>query len=636
MKSPKFSVLVLGLIVIYFILYRYVDIGKFDNKIYDLSLSAVKKIDDKKYDSSVVIVDIDEKSLKYVGQWPWSRLLLSKMLSNIINAYPSNIGLDILFPEKDKTSIVEIKRFFKRFFSKNIQIKGIGNNLTDNDKIFANILKVGSVTLPVYMTNEVKDHCYLPQKNRSELQIEADITPYKTDYMLCNIDILQRAASDVGFINIESDSDGILRRAPMFIGYKNGYVPSFVLANLMNLDTLKVDANKTVSILGHTFKTDEKSNILLNYQEGMNHKVISAVDVLSKNFKNSFFRGKFVLIGASAIGLHDHYTLSNSKVVPGVYAQASLMDEILHDKTIYQPQKLKYASFAISFLLSLLMLFLSYKKCYIKVFLLFLVSLCIYVLISVFLLDRGVYDSLGYFVLPHFILFFIVNIGSLIWYYQERRYFLQELSKAHSDTIDSMSLVAETRDSDTGAHIFRTKEYMRFLSDYLYKHNIYKEELSGNFRELVYRAAPLHDIGKVGIPDNILKKPGSLTDEEYEIMKTHSIIGKQIIENAMKNNKDNRFLQIAYNIAYYHHEKWDGSGYPCGLKKDEIPLEARMMALVDVYDALISRRYYKSSFSYDESDDIIIKGSGTHFDPILVAAFVETRYKFRQIAEKIK
>ncbi len=199
-----------------------------------------------------------------------------------------------------------------------------------------------------------------------------------------------------------------------------------------------------------------------------------------------------------------------------------------------------------------------------------------------------------------------------------------------------MALVVESRDTETGAHIKRTKEYISFLGEYLYKNDIYKKILTRKFRFLVNIASPLHDIGKVAIPDSILKKKGRLTKEEFDIMKNHASIGKDIIKNALKENKDNEFLQMALNIAYYHHEKWDGTGYPSGLKGNRIPLEARMMALADVYDALISKRVYKESVSFEESEKIIIEGSGTHFDPILVGVFIEIKDKFKDIAMRIK
>jgi adenylate cyclase len=211
-----------------------------------------------------------------------------------------------------------------------------------------------------------------------------------------------------------------------------------------------------------------------------------------------------------------------------------------------------------------------------------------------------------------------------------------DLTHAHSSAIDSMALVVESRDTETGAHILRTKEYIACLGEYLYEHDIYKSILTKEFRELVYRASPLHDIGKVAIPDNILKKPAKLTTEEFIIMKDHASIGKEIIQNALKGNEENVFLKRALNIAYSHHEKWDGSGYPQGLKGIEIPLEARLMALADVYDALISRRVYKESIPFEQSEQIIIEGSGNHFDPVLVAAFIELKDKFRDIADRIR
>jgi response regulator RpfG family c-di-GMP phosphodiesterase len=143
----------------------------------------------------------------------------------------------------------------------------------------------------------------------------------------------------------------------------------------------------------------------------------------------------------------------------------------------------------------------------------------------------------------------------------------------------------------------------------------------------------MHDIGKVGIADSILKKEGKLTPLEYEVMKTHPDLGKHIINNAISSYHLNDFFLMARNIAYYHHEKWDGSGYPEGLKGEEIPLEARFMALADVYDALVSKRVYKEAFSYERSVKIIFEGRTKHFDPILVDAFMEIKDEFQKIAD---
>ncbi|MDA7848310.1 HD domain-containing protein, partial [Sulfurospirillum sp.] len=267
--------------------------------------------------------------------------------------------------------------------------------------------------------------------------------------------------------------------------------------------------------------------------------------------------------------------------------------------------------------------------------LVFVLSSLLYSAFSIFMLKNNMYISLAYFLIPLVIGFFIINIMLVIYNYREEKRLFSEISKAHSSTIESMALVVESRDTETGAHIQRTKEYIRYMAEYLYKNGIYKDILTKEFRVLIYKASPLHDIGKVAIPDNILKKPGKLTNDEFDLMKEHPRIGKEVLENALKEHKDNKFLKIALRIAYSHHEKWDGSGYPNGLKGDEIPLEARLMALADVYDALISKRVYKKAFSFEDSEQIIIDGSGTHFDPTLVKAFIQTKDKFKEIAINI-
>jgi putative two-component system response regulator len=182
--------------------------------------------------------------------------------------------------------------------------------------------------------------------------------------------------------------------------------------------------------------------------------------------------------------------------------------------------------------------------------------------------------------------------------------------------------LAETRDNETGNHIIRTKEYVRVLAEHLQRHPRFRHELTAENITQLYKSAPLHDIGKVGIPDSILLKAGALTDDEFTIMKTHAALGKKAIEDAMGAMTGcEAFLRYAAEIAYGHHERWDGSGYPQGLAGDDIPISARLMALADVYDALISKRCYKPAFSHEKAASLIRKGCGGHFDPDVVDAF---------------
>ena len=211
---------------------------------------------------------------------------------------------------------------------------------------------------------------------------------------------------------------------------------------------------------------------------------------------------------------------------------------------------------------------------------------------------------------------------------------------AENDLIQQVSIralahLAEIRDPETGNHILRTQGYVRLLASALADHPRFADTLTPGYIDLLSRSAPLYDIGKVGIPDHILLKPGKLTPEEFEIMKTHTTLGRDAIEHAeIQLGMPVEFLSTAKEIALSHQEKWDGSGYPQGLAGEAIPLSARLMAVADVYDALISRRVYKNSVPHEQAVAIIQEGRGVHFDPDITDAFVELQESFRAIAAR--
>jgi putative two-component system response regulator len=213
----------------------------------------------------------------------------------------------------------------------------------------------------------------------------------------------------------------------------------------------------------------------------------------------------------------------------------------------------------------------------------------------------------------------------------------RKLAKMQDAIIMAMASLAETRDNETGNHIRRTQNYVAALARTLKNHPRFSRELSDENIELLYKSAPLHDIGKVGIPDNILLKPGKLTSDEFEIMKLHTNYGRETILSVEKYlGESNEFLRFAREITYSHQEKWDGSGYPENLVGDAIPISARLMAVADVYDALISKRVYKEAFSHHESLSIMRKGRGTHFDPDILDAFMQISDQFQDIASRYK
>jgi putative two-component system response regulator len=218
---------------------------------------------------------------------------------------------------------------------------------------------------------------------------------------------------------------------------------------------------------------------------------------------------------------------------------------------------------------------------------------------------------------------------------QEVRRRTMEIVAIQDVTIQVVTSLAETRDNETGNHIRRTQFYVKALAQHLNDHPRFSACLTDRNIEMLFKSAPLHDIGKIGIPDKVLLKPGRFTPEEFDIMKTHTTLGRNAIEEAERRlGVRVDFLQTAKEIAFSHQEKWDGSGYPEGLAGDAIPVSARLMAVADVYDALISRRVYKAGMSHEAAVEIMLEGKGKHFDPDILDAFLQIREQFRAIARE--
>ncbi len=198
----------------------------------------------------------------------------------------------------------------------------------------------------------------------------------------------------------------------------------------------------------------------------------------------------------------------------------------------------------------------------------------------------------------------------------------------HDNLIMSLAMMVESRDNSTGGHIKRTSEGVKLLIDEISKEGSLK--LSEEFCQDVIKAAPMHDLGKISVDDAVLRKPGRFTDEEYKEMKRHAAEGARVIHEILKQTDDESFKTVAENVAHYHHERWDGSGYPEGLKREQIPVEARIMAVADVYDALVSKRVYKEAFDLAKADSIIMEGMGTQFDPSLKSAYEKARPRLEE------
>jgi putative two-component system response regulator len=201
-------------------------------------------------------------------------------------------------------------------------------------------------------------------------------------------------------------------------------------------------------------------------------------------------------------------------------------------------------------------------------------------------------------------------------------------------TIFSLAKLAESRDPETGHHLERVQSYSRLLAQELLRSGAYPDQLDAGFVNLIFETSPLHDIGKVAIPDCVLLKPGRLSDEEFSIMKAHTTMGAETLSAAAAKFPKAKYLRMAREIAESHHERWDGGGYPKGLKAEQIPLSGRIVALADVYDALVSRRVYKAAMTHVTARSIILEGRGTHFDPQVVAAFLTVEQQFKEVQQR--
>ena len=634
-KKQYIYLLLLALLILWLFMYENKYIDTIDNKIYNQYSQNFSFNNDSELTHSVIIIDIDQKSIDFLGQWPWPRVVNAQLIKDIFKMHPASIGMDILFEQSDKSSISNIKKFYKEYMNVDLDIAGLPSTYYDNDKIFADALYNTHTVLAVYMKSDIEnknsEHYHL-LKNPL---LDKASTTYIAKSMIHNIDTLHKKTQSYGFINMTIDDDAIIRRIPLFIRYEDMVIPSFALQNLLSSDkNIKFKKENKVSILGHTFHIDSNSEALLHFYKPSWYKHISAIDILQGKVPSEVLAGKTVLVGTTLIGHNDKHLVATGDKLYGIDIHATLIENILNDQIIWQPYIFKIIYILLGLIVLYIAIKLIQKKNYYKLPLLFIFTIVLSFIISLLTFQFNIYDSIAYLWIP--LLIYVTLIAFILFYIydKEQKNFYKKLNYSHAAALESMVMVVEAKDCETASHLIRTKKYIETLAYELKKKGLYPELLSHEYIDLVSRAAPLHDIGKVGIPDMILNKAGKLNTSERKIMDTHPEIGRKILENAIKSYQENIFLTTASNIAYYHHEKWDGSGYPKSLKGKEIPLEARLMGLVDVYDALISKRCYKEAYDYEVAEKIIINDKGTHFDPEIVDAFIELKDEFRQIANK--
>ncbi len=591
----------------------------------------------------VVVVDVDENSLSAVGQWPWPRYRMGAIVNNLAAGSPAAIGIDIFFPEPDRTSLSNIIDTFEQEFGLDLTIAGVPPGMTDNDAylgyVLTNAPTAGSILFS-YEAENTTTSCSIPGL---KLYGDTDFLRLReAETLICNVPPIQSGLEASGFINVTIDEDGILRRMPLIASYQGSYYPSLALSILMlstGEDNLIIENNffgPTLK-LGEDIKipVDRHGQVLLRFEDSRpGLKYISALDVLRGTFDPSRLHGRPVLIGTSAAGLKDlHYT-ALSGAMPGIDAHATLINNSFSG-THYKEPVWKYSYHLIVTLTAGIaitsLLFLSGTLQF-SIFAFIVIFLFPGIGVASFQKAGVVLPASGPFLAASSLLGFLL----LCLYVTEKTLATKRLEKLvqfKQAMLELMVGAAESRSLETGLHIKRTQLFVKVLAEGLLGSKKYPW-LTRRYVELLNICSPLHDVGKIAIPDRILTKPEKLTREEYSLMKEHVLNGLKIIDLAAKNLSNEAFFKMAKEIILTHHEKWDGSGYPNGLSGEEIPLSGRIMALADYYEALISPRAYKPRMNHRQAKEIILNKSGSHFDPYLVEVFIRKEKNFMEIASQ--
>jgi adenylate cyclase len=590
----------------------------------------------------VVVIDIDDVSLSAVGQWPWPRYRIATLVQAVAAAKPLSIGLDIIFPEYDRTSPDNIQKSFKQDFGLDIAFINLPPALRDNDGYFGRILRDTDVVGSRYFYFDHVNKDLAPSRPEFQITGRTDLLSLNNaSGILNNTEAIASQLKFSGFLNSQPDSDGLLRRLPLLIRHNGHIYPHLSLATFMRslgIDHATIEKDRygpVIHVGRHFIPINENGYTLIRFNGAPDlYPAIPALEVLNGTFDHAAVEGKVVFIGTSAAGLNDlHATLFDLNF-PGLSTQAAIVDNMQTDNFV---REFPWAGSAI--FLSCIIAGLSLSVLFVRlrhpVSLLLGSAAIIGVL---FAMSFDLFRSARLFVSPAAPIMLTVVLYALFTtakYAIEKQHayvWFKKLANAHQVTMESMAAIAETRDPETGAHIKRTQHYVKAIAERLRETGKYHDILSEEFIDLLFVSAPLHDIGKVGVPDNILLKPGKLTPEEFEIMKQHAKYGKDIIHSTAQKIEGDNFLLIAGEIASTHHEKWDGTGYPEGLAGENIPLSGRIMAVADVYDALISRRCYKPPFTHEHSMSLMKASRGTIFDPVVFDAFLSIEPAIRRIA----
>jgi adenylate cyclase len=615
--------------------YRPAFFARLDDATYDV---VVRSTPARKPMGRVAIVDVDEKSLAAVGQWPWRRDVMGRLITALRAAGAQVIAIDVIFAESDRYDVETGAQSAPA--------------VTGPDQALANVLRDNGVVLGYGLTFDAggpsANRCLLHPIGLTIVQPpgEEPADPFfRATGAVCNLAVLSKAAPRSGFLNAAPDADGILRRVPLLAEIDGRVYPSLALsavsaatgAGSPELRVTTVNSS-TLTIGDLSVPLDGRGNLLAGFRgKKRSFPYVSAVDVLNGTVGADALRGKIVLVGTTALGTREVVATPLDTQFVGVEVQATTVDNLLRRDFVHRSA---YAT-AIDLLIVLL------------------AGAAVTAIVGGAGVTAGLLGA-GALITAFW--------WSAIWLLSAQRVYVSPLSPttsvvltlavmtlarftvergratqaSHEKTaaqglmIQTLLSLTEVRDAETGRHSRRTQQYARMLADSLAANPAFRDQLTKERIDLLSRLAPIHDIGKVGIPDSVLNKPGELTPEELVVMRRHPELGREVIlrAEARVGVRDDATLQMAKDIVYTHHERWDGKGYPQGLRGTEIPVAGRVMALVDVYDAVRARSLYRPCLPHQDTVALITRGRGTHFDPDVVDAFLRVSTSFEQVSRE--
>jgi adenylate cyclase len=595
----------------------------------------------------IAIVDLDEESLGRFGQWPWPRYRIARLIDRIREYGATAVGLDMVFAEPDRTSFAPLSVEILRDFGARIDLAGFPRETLDTDRTLAASLAGGPFVLGYQFDfGTVRgDGCVLHPLRAAVL---ADGGTGGADGLfdargvVCNLPRLSKAAGASGFFNVTPDPDGVLRRVPLVIRHKEALYPNLALALYLRarggdaiLET-GPDGIEAIRLDGRRIPLDRHGNLLVNFLGP--HRTfphISAAEVLEGTANPALFTGRMVLLGTTAAGLKEIRTTPLDAAQPGVEIHANVLDNLLKGDPISTPRWARVLKVLLVLIPGFLLTGLLARSSAGWGLALIVPSAA-----GIWLGSWALFAYRQVFLPPLLpvvtltLVFTVLTSMRFLRADRQVRERTRKLALTQDAIIQSLAALTETRHHETGGHIQRTRHYIRVLAGRLQAHPGFRNLLDDATVDLLFRLAPLHDIGKVGVRDRILLKPDRLTQEEYEEMKRHTLYGSETIRLAKRMMGEDAFFQIADDLVLNHHERWDGTGYPNGLKEGAIPLPGRLMAVADAYDAIISPRVYKPALSHEEAIRIMNERRGTYFDPDVVDAFLEINKEFREIAAR--